>query len=155
MTQLSTADEIRIGRVLRKSLEWICALGPIFLGLAFAMWPHIFEAPLYEPIRFLPAQFWGVLYLVLGVTRCVFLWINGHYYPSPTARRVLAFLTLFIVWLPMIMLFWTEAVLDLAMGEGKFLPGAVGFPLLAAVELVNIFWLGVWLAHRREVAGYE
>lgn len=153
LAMLTPADEIRIGRALRKAIEWISTIGPLGLGLVFVLAHKAFEAPLYAPLRFVDAAVWGALYLLIGAVRGVFLFVNGHYYPSPTARRIMATLTLTFVWLPMVSVFWIQAAFFYADGTGRFLPGAIGFPLLAAVEIANIYWLTVWLAHRRRQAG--
>ena len=151
---LTEAEEIAISRNLRRGLEWIMTCGPFFMGLFFIAWPDVFAPKLYEPIRFLSSDLVGAIYLLLGSTRAAFLWVNGHYWPSPRVRWWYSLATLCLLWVPMVMLFWTQAVLDIVK-DGMFLPGVVGFPLLALLETACLYWLGIWIAHRRREGGYE
>ena len=70
--------------------EWIQAAGMLGWGLSALMSPGLFiDQEFFHPLLLIMSQtMWGILVLAIGVTRLVFLVINGVWRPSAHIRAI-------------------------------------------------------------------
>lgn len=144
---------VRLGRVTRKSTEYILSTITLASAAIFILNPHVFEAPLYTLMRFLmPSQVWGIIFFVIGSIRFMMVWANGHVPIGPVVRRSFSILTQIIVWLPLTMSFWWWGIMSLG-SVGEMLPGMVLAPGMLAFDLLAFATLSASIeAQKRSAA---
>lgn len=146
MGTMTSADEVRVGRSMRRTIERILTAATICLGVLLLTFQNVFQAELYSPLRIFPEDLWGAWWLALGVTRLVILWVNGFHPLSPWLRYGLSGVTAATVWAPLTGCF---IVLALVSPMHLYLPGVCGFPALLAIELQVSHVMMIWVRTRQ------
>lgn len=144
--ELYPEQERRVGRTMRRGTERGLSLAAGIIGLIFIIRPGLFDNPLYYLMGLLaPPAVWGILFLLIGAGRGLFLFINGHYPQGPYVRYWLSLLSFFCIWLPLSAVYiWYD--LSVIMGhKGYVLLGGVSLPYMAWTELLSLLALQAWI----------
>lgn len=140
---------IRLGRVSRKSTEYILSGITLIIGLLFIVDQRVFGAPLYTLMALLmPSQVWGLLFFFLGTTRAMTVWANGYLPIGPVVRRYFSIATQVLVWLPLTITFWWWAIMAIGL-KGEVLPGVAMAPGLMLFDLLAFATLSASIESQR------
>ena len=70
-----------------RKAEWMLAFVTAGLGVVYTLNPTLFQRPWFASMAHLmPQQWWALICLCIGMTRLVFLLVNGAFQPSPSIR---------------------------------------------------------------------
>jgi len=128
------------GRVFRKITEFVAALAALTCGAQFIVFGYSSGMDIYQPMRIVAsADMWGLLMVILGVTRIVVLAVNGWWPHSILARKWLSCAFLFGVWLPLGACFWWNFVVCIAEHNYKTFPGLSYSVFTAGMELMIFY----------------
>lgn len=139
---MSIEQEAAIGRTFRRNAERLMSLCVLLFGIVIVLSDGIFDEKYYALLRIVaPEDVWGVLFIMIGAVRTVFLIVNGYYPQSAAVRGVFAGMTLFFFWTPITFSSWWLAIQGFTGHGGSYLPLIVLAPALATFECLCIFAL--------------
>jgi hypothetical protein len=71
-------------------LEWEHAVIMMMIGLVLLLPTKTFSSDLFTPFREMaPEYLWGLMFVAVGLVRCIALWLNGRMpIGSPIARMI-------------------------------------------------------------------
>lgn len=149
---MTVDQEAHAGMFLRRALEFILAGGVTLLGIGVLLMPEAWGHPVYGLLDAIaPQRAWGVVFTLLGCTRCMVVVINGFWPLSPVARLSFSIATLTLVWLPIAATFLAYFRLFLLGDGGGFLPGLVLTGIAVMTEGLCMYALTALKGARKHV----
>jgi hypothetical protein len=145
--------EAKVGRRLRKSMEFALTFGAFLFALATLIFGVANTGVIDFLEHLLPVRFWMVSILTVSVMRGVVIYINGIYPHTFRARHFLSTITLALLWLPLVTSFILEMILvSIEQGSLQIYPRVILSPLVAGAEVLVLFALTALEEARRDNA---
>lgn len=116
-----------------RKAEWMLALIIAGLGVVYTLSPGLFDRRYFATMRgMMPQQWWALLCLLIGITRLMFLFINGAFRASPPIRCLGAALSIGI---------WTALVIAAVFNDYAANSLAI-WPVCLAFDVIVVFETG-------------